>query len=207
VAGLGILRAIFGPSKDEIWQNFCQQVGADFIAGGFWKGSKVEASHRNWTVIFDTYSQDSGNNTSTTYTRIRAPYVNPNKFKFCIYRAGFFTPLASMIGLQDITIGDQAFDDAFVIKSNNEEQVKWLFSDPTLRSLLQQLPKVYFEVRDDEGWFGTKFPNGVDELYFRTIGVIKDVEQLKILYALFAETLNRLCHIGEAYENDPNLKL
>ena len=47
---------------------------------------------------------------------------------------------------------------------------------------------MYLTVKDDEGWFGTSFPEGVDELFFRVGGVIKDVERLKSLYDLFAET-------------------
>ena len=50
------------------------------------------------------------------------------------------------------------------------------------------------------------FP-GVDELYFSVVGVIKDAERLKSLYYLFAEVLNQLCHIGSAYENDPQLEI
>jgi hypothetical protein len=51
-------------------------------------------------------------------------------------------------------------------------------------------------VKDDEGWFGTKFPDGVDELHFAVAGVIKDIDRLKGLYDLFAETLDELCPPG-----------
>jgi hypothetical protein len=61
------------------------------------------------------------------------------------------------------------------------------------------------EVCDDEGWFGAKFPEGVDELRFLAGGIIKDVARLKQLYDLFAEVLNHLCRIGSAYEDDPGL--
>jgi hypothetical protein len=64
-----------------------------------------------------------------------------------------------------------------------------------------------FEVKDDEGWFGADFPDGMNELYYQVTGTIKDVNRLKSLYDLFAETLNHLCHIGSAYENDPRLKI
>ncbi len=58
-------------------------------------------------------------------------------------------------------------------------------------------------VRDDEGCFKSRFPEKVDELYFRIPGVVKDIWRLKALYDLFPEVLNYLCHIGSAYENDP----
>jgi hypothetical protein len=47
----------------------------------------------------------------------------------------------------------------------------------------------------------------VDELYFRVVGVIKDVDRLRLLYELFSETLDELCRMGSAYENAPDVKL
>jgi hypothetical protein len=38
-------------------------------------------------------------------------------------------------------------------------------------------------------------------------GTVKDIELSKLLYKLFAEILNCLCHIGSAYEEDPELEL
>jgi hypothetical protein len=82
-----------------------------------------------------------------------------------------------------------------------------LFSNEKIRRLIQAQPSIHLEVKDDEGWFGVSYPQGVDELLFQVAGVIKDVERLKALYALFAEVLNHLCHIGSAYETDPRIAL
>jgi hypothetical protein len=62
-------------------------------------------------------------------------------------------------------------------------------------------------VKDDEGFFCSSFPGGVDELYFQVVGIVKDVERLKLLYELFAETLDQLCRIGSAKESTPNVSL
>jgi hypothetical protein len=62
-------------------------------------------------------------------------------------------------------------------------------------------------VRDDEGWFGTKFPDGVDERHFAVTGIIKDLDRLTLIYELFAETLDELCRIGAAVTTPPNVKL
>jgi hypothetical protein len=78
---------------------------------------------------------------------------------------------------------------------------------PALRQLIEVQPNIHLTVKDDEGWFGKSFPEGVDALYFCVLGIIKDVDRLKSLYQLFAEVLDHLCHIGSAYENDPRLEL
>jgi len=203
---MGILREIFGPSKDEIWRQLCSEIGADFIAGGFWRGSKVQARVKEWTITLDTHTVSHGKS-STTYTRMRAPYVNPDEFRFTIYRKGFFSGLGKMLGMQDIEVGHPAFDDAFIIKGNNESKLRALFANPRIRELIEAQPSIHLEVKNDEGWFGPSFPDGVDELCFQVVGVIKDVERLKSVFDLFSEVLNHLCHIGSAYKTDPNLAL
>jgi hypothetical protein len=109
--------------------------------------------------------------------------------------------------MQDIEVGHSEFDRAFVIKGTDPIKVHMLFGNAEIRRLLEAQPSISLEVKDDEGWFGTTFPEGVDELHFQVVGIIKDIERLKSLFDLFSETLNHLCHIGSAYEDDPRLAL
>ena len=201
---MGVLRELFGPSREEMWRQLCQELQADYIKGGFWKGDKVRANFKQWTITLDTYTVSNGE-TSTTYTRLRAPYVNADGFRFTVYRKSIFTGIGKFFGMQDIEIGDPWFDEKFVIQGNSTEKVIQFFRNPRIRELIHRQPSVHLTVKDDEGWFGATFPKGVDELVFEVPGVIKDVARLKALYELFAESLNQLCHMGSAYEDDPNL--
>lgn len=109
--------------------------------------------------------------------------------------------------MQDIETGDEAFDRDFILKSNHESKLRELLGSSRIRELISQQPQIYFAVKDDEGFFGSSFPEGVDELYFQVVGIVKDVERLKLLYELFAETLDQLCRIGLASQNTPNVSL
>jgi hypothetical protein len=207
---MGLLRQLFGPSKDEIWRQLSAEIGADYVDGGFWKGAKVQARHGEWTITLDTYTESHSTGetmSSTTYTRIRAPYVNRDGLRFTIYRKGFFSEIGKWLGMRDVEVGYPQFDEDFVIKGDDEEKLRALFADPKIRELIDAQSSIYLTVKDDEGWFSGRFPAGVDELYFRVFGVIKDVERLKALYDLFAELLDQLCRIGSAYENAPNVAL
>lgn len=200
------LRKLFGPSKKEVWRQLSEEIGAKYVDGGWWKCDKVEVTHGDWTMTLDTYAVSTGKVT-IVYTRMRAPYVNPNAFRFEIYRRTFFSDIGKRFGMQDIEIGDEAFDRDFIIKATDESQIRSLLASPKIRDLIAQQSDIKFSVKDDEGWFGTKFPEGVDELYFVVNGVIKDPERLKLLYELFAETLDELCRIGSAYDGSPNVTL
>jgi hypothetical protein len=197
---------LFGANQAEVWQQLCHEIGADFIAGGFWKGNRVQAHVRTWTITLDTYTVSSGHS-HVTYTRMRAPYVNPDGFRFTIYRKSLFSGLGKLLGMQDIEIGDQEFDEAFIIKGTDDFRVQKLFGDRKIRQLIHAQPEIMLEVKDSEGWFGPRFPDNVDELYFQVTGVITDIARLKALYELFAAVLDQLCRMGSAYEQEPGVTL
>jgi hypothetical protein len=203
---MSLLRQWFGPSRKEIWQDLCTQIEGTYVDGGMWKGDKVQAAHGEWTITLDTYVVSTGKAT-VSYTRLRAPYVNPDGFRFTVSRKGFFSELGKLLGMQDVDVGHAPFDEDFVIKGNDEAKLKALFDDEKLRQLLDAQPRVLFTVKDDEGYFGPHFPAGTDELSFMAVGIIKDTGQLKQLFALFSETLDQLCRMGSAYRDTPGVSL
>lgn len=197
---------MFGPSRKEIWRQLSDETSARFVEGGPWRADKVEATHGQWTVTLDTFAVSTGK-VVIVFTRMRAPYINSDGFRFTISRRGLFSELGKLLGMQDVEVGHQEFDHDFIIKGSDEEKLRRLFANGKIRALISGQKDVKFSVKDDEGWFGPKFPEGVDELSFVVPGVIKDVERLKQLYELFSETLDELCRIGSAYESDPGVSL
>ncbi len=203
---MGILRRLFGPSRQEVWRKLGAELNAHYVEGGFWKGDKVAVDHGGWTVTLDTYAVSTGKVT-VVYTRMRAPFVNPGGFRFNVYRKSVFSGIAKLFGMQDIEIGDPAFDDDFIVQATDELRVRALLANTTIRALIAAQKDIAFCVKDDEGWFGSSFPEGVDELYFSVAGVIKDLDRLKLLYDLFAETLDELHRMGAAEDTPPNVQL
>ena len=207
---MGLLKSIFGPSKEEIWSQVAADIGGRYEDGGWFSGDGVRYQHGEWEIVLDTYTTSSGtgsNRTTRTYTRMRAPFVNKDNLWFKIYREGLFSPLGRWLGMQDISVGHPVFDQNFVIKANDEHQVRRLLDDHYLRDLFERHYDIEIEVHDDEGWFGDRFPEGCDQLYFSTRGVITDANELRNLFELFTCTLERLVAIDSAYETDPQVHL
>lgn len=203
---MSLLRRMFGPSKKEIWRQLSEETGARFVDGGFARADKVQATHGEWTVTLDTYAVSTGK-VVVVYTRMRAPYVNPDGFRFRVYRRGVFSGLGKRLGMQDVEVGFPQFDEDFIIKGTDESPLRRLFANPKIRELISTQKDIDFSVKDDEGWFGPTFPDGVDELHFVVGGVVKDIERLKQVFDLFAETLDELCRMGSAYRSDPDVEV
>src|SRR2546427_444864 len=128
-------------------------------------------------------------------TRMYSRFVNRDGFKFDIYRNTLLTGLGHLLGMQDIIIGDLAFDAEFVVKANKPEQAKALLSDPKLRELLLAQPNVSLRNRFDAERLGGGFERNADELHFEVVRDISDVDLLKALFDIFAETLRQLVRI------------
>lgn len=199
-------KSIFGPSKDEIWEQIATDIGGEFIQGGFWGKDVLIYKHGEWQILLDTYVVSAGTS-SYTVTRMRAPFVNKDDLYFKISRQGFFGSIGKLFGIQDIEIGDPFFDKQFIIKGNNPEKIKLLLADRNIKELCQRQPRIHLRIKDDEGWFGTDFPEGVDALHFECVGVIKETALLKSLFALFCLIFERLVRLDSAYADDPEVVL
>jgi len=197
---MSLFKGLFGPSKETVWRQLAEKVEGRFIEGGMFGQDAVQTTSGDWIITLDTYSDDD----MSTYTRLRAPYVNSEGLFFTIYRAGLFDRLGKLLGMRNIEVGYPRFDRQYVIKGNSERRVRKFFENDRIRELIDSQPRIDLQVREHKGWFKTKFPDGVDELRFRRQGVLKDLGQLERLFELFTESLHQLCHDGKAYADDLN---
>jgi hypothetical protein len=203
---MGRLAKWFGFDYEESWRALAAEMEGRFTAGSWGSGSRVDVNVGDWTITLDVYVIHTGKSV-IHYTRLRAPYVNPTGFRFKLFREGFFAKIGKSFGMQDVVIGVPEFDDAWVVQGTDEERLRALFSTLDLRTLLRGAGDVSFAVKDDEGWFATKFPEGVDELALTTLGLVNDLDRLRVFFALFAATLERLAETGDASSRDTGIVL
>ena len=196
----------FGLDYEDAWRALAVEMEGRFREGGWTNRTRVDVDVGEWTFTLDVYVVSTGKS-STTYTRLRAPYVNPSGFRFKVFPEGLFARIGKRFGMQDVVIGVPVFDDAWIVQGNDEPRLRTLFSSNEIRVLLASVGNVSFEAKDDEGWFGRKFPRGVDELCLTTLGVVKNVERLRLFFQLFATTLVRLAESGDATTEGPGVAL
>jgi hypothetical protein len=195
---------MFGPSREEIWRQLAAEMGASFFDEGFWKGgARVEASHGQWRITMEGAMIGK-----VPATLIRAPFVNPDGFRFRVYRKHIFSELGKMLGVQDVDVGQPDFDRDFVIQGTDEAKLRRLFANARIREMIAAQPAVQFTVKEARDIFRRNLfpdvqPENVDVLEFLTSGVIKDKERLRLLFDLFTETLDELCKMGSAYKDAP----
>jgi len=195
---MGFLADPWGWSKADVWAEVARDIGGSYDDGGASGRDVLRYQYDEWQITLDTFELSSSEST-TTYTRMRAPFQNKCALYFRIYRAGPCASIAAFFGMRDIRIGDQQFDDDFVIQGNDHDQVRWLLNDPTLRDLIQAaVPPSLMALGHptlDSMWFGACYP---DQLYFQCGGVLREKSRLKTLFELFRKALATLAQLDSS---------
>jgi hypothetical protein len=138
---------------------------------------------------------------------MRVPFRSANGFRFSIRRSGLFISFADAFGIKRIYIGKPLFDRDYVIKGNDDQKARALFSNIKIRKLIRSLGDPDLEIKDNDGWSSKPFPHDVDELFVMICGVVKDAEKLMTIYELCTETMTTLVQMGVAHEGDPKVQL
>lgn len=195
---------LFGPNRSEIWRQVAHSLHGQFVPGGFLRGGdRVLVRTENGIITLDLHTESSGE-TSQTYTRLRAPFVNHLGHRLRIYRAGFFSELGKMLGTQDIELGDPSFDTDFMVQSRAPDWVKAVV-DTSARRMIQDQERFFLEIRPKQPLFGPGYPEGVELLVFQVPETIKDAERLCALFRLLDHLLRRLETVGLSHL-DPNAR-
>ena len=194
------------PPGVDAWTQFAEHVGGTFTEGPHSTPSinhvavpgTVHYRFQEWEVVLDTLTVIGPNNLGPyTATRLRTPFKNKDGFRFKVYReidSLFMASLKFLRLMKDVEIGDPDFDAQFILRGNNDEKIRRLFSNATLQQHLEALPAdCVLEIADDDpNIFKQQLPRGVDYLSWRARGVITDLSVLRSMSALFHQTLTVL---------------
>jgi hypothetical protein len=195
------LREGIGKHENELWKRLSEELGGRLTDEAGRRHDKVVAKVGPWAVTLDVHSEP-GYRSEHFYTRLRGPFVNPDKLRFVVTHQTMWSYIGKMVGLQDIDVGHEPFDKMFRIQGNDEETIKALYADDFLRELVKAEPNIHIQVRDAGSWFEDYYPEDIDELVLEVEGEVKDLTRLKRLFSLFARVMNDLCRLGSAYEGE-----
>lgn len=130
-----------------------QQLGAYLQREGDAFQHRVSLQDGQTTILLDI-DIDPGGGFESGYatTRFSAPVAATNDFAFTIHPEGFLSDFAKLFGLQDEVVGYPEFDEKVIIKTNNKEKVRTVFSDAATRQTISELSSFNLQLgRNKEG--------------------------------------------------------
>jgi|GEM_PF-4294676 len=181
--------AFFEKSYREAWEQLAREINAAYVrrkgvfGSLFFSGEEyndsVELNHKNLKIIIS-----ASRNSHSAYTWIRAHLDNKTNLDFAIGKSiSYHFPRR---GMNMITTGDVDLDKNFRIKGNNELIMQRLFANKNISNLLCSLgPGIVLATQ-------YKLIKSIDVLALCFNRTIKDVERLKVSFALFVELIDTM---------------
>jgi hypothetical protein len=128
-------KQISGSTTDDIWQ----QVSADL------SGQEIYDYHvflvqdgRKVELVIDI-DLGGGFEGGYEFTSFQAPVASEYDFRFALHHQGLIDTAGKFFGMEDVVIGYPEFDEALIIKTNDRERTRRIFSDVNVREIFQSL--------------------------------------------------------------------
>lgn len=188
------------------WEDFASKLNARYIKKGMWDTGRVEYTYKNWTYYLDSYMIPTGT-VMMYYTRIRAPFINEQKFNFSICKEGFFSNLYKKLGMQDIETGYTEFDNKFIIKSNNELMIKRILEEAAVRDSISALEEVQLTIENIKDSKLSVPESSLLYTYNQMIDYSYDVTKVESVFNVFNNILDEFVKTGVTIEDGPKAKL
>ncbi len=134
-------KIITGKDIDEVWQKVSADMGFNELLLEY----SVMIIQQSREILLEI-DIDPGGGFESGYetTKISSRLQNVTDFKFAIHHQGFIDEIGKFFGMQDVITGNPEFDKEVIVKTNDEEKIKSLFSDENITSVFQDLANFTF---------------------------------------------------------------
>jgi hypothetical protein len=186
---------IFG--WEYVWRDFADSKGGEVISDSSKENNPILLMHipvegTNAHVTITPYSlkgKTRGQGASATLH-----YAPAEHFVFAIRIEKGLDQIGKVMGLQDIQLGCQDFDQRFLIQGSDEAKVKNLFADMKLRDLILTNDLSELRTVDDRIELPAehRLPSGKHAVLYSHERMIDRFEQLEALYDIMSSVMHRL---------------
>ena len=142
------------------WQALASKRGWSYFApSGPWHRRtrvRIEGDISGLPVVLDSYSVNAGKS-QITYVRARAESSTPHHLR--VNKENFLTSIGKALGVRDATVGDDTYDEAFLISTDDEDWMRRVLAPPLREAHLGQ-EQIILTVKDgtataeEVGFFG-----------------------------------------------------
>jgi hypothetical protein len=124
-------------TKQQKWRTAAAQLGLSFRAGGAGSIGTISGRLHGHAVAISTFTRGSGNSRQT-YTKYKVRHSTRLPGEFNMVKQGLRHRLGKVFGLQDIEVGNPAFDELILLRASNPVGVKH-FLTPRLQGKIRSL--------------------------------------------------------------------
>jgi len=129
------IKHIIGNTADEIWQ----QVSADLSSQDVYEYNVLLEQDGFKVELMIDIDLGGGFEGGYEYTTFKAPIALEHDFRFALHHENLIDTAGKFFGMEDIEIGYPEFDQELIIKTNDKDRTRQIFSDAKLREVFKSL--------------------------------------------------------------------
>lgn len=122
--------------REEALAVVARRLGGSLVSGSFWQQPGITFEYKSYAASIEYYS--TGGKHPALYTRLFFHFQRTPPLSVRIYPERLFSRIGKFLGGQDIQLGDEQFDDKFMIKGSDQPRVKDFLS-PDVRQAVFEL--------------------------------------------------------------------
>lgn len=168
-------------TTSKVWETFTRQEGGTLLHLPN-NHCKIEFTLPEGVLTLRSY-QTLWSFSRVPRTEMSIELPSKTDFRFHIRHQGLFSGFFEWMGVEDLIVGNEYFDDNFVIQGYPDHQVIDFFEDKEISSLI---PKSY----------ELKFSYDGNHLRFKCHGIIKEIGKLDKLHLVFLVCIKKMKHMG-----------
>jgi hypothetical protein len=169
------------------WSQLAARTGLTLEGGSWFVKPRLHGEYRRHTLELTTYTESSGtpgDSSSATYTLITL-YLTHSSKMLAISPSGLTGVISKVLGMQDVQIGNEAFDKRFTIKSQPPEFAgELLGGDTVLCDSVARLKK--------SGWFELRVQGS--QMTYRESGRETNPNRLEAIFNTLSDLADRIEH-------------
>lgn len=129
------IKTISGNTEQEIWS----QLEADLFGDEVLNYAAILKLDGKEVLFYMDIDLGGGFEGGSEFMQFKAPLSIESPFRFAIHDKGFIDVIGKFLGMQDIEIGYDDLDKHLIIKTNDEQKVRSLFTNAELRQVFTTL--------------------------------------------------------------------
>ncbi|HEY9758156.1 MAG TPA: hypothetical protein V6C97_23525 [Oculatellaceae cyanobacterium] len=182
----------------SVWMDLAEEMQGEFTDGTYLTEAKLPLQTKPWKVHMKMHSHPIGKSIAET-TVIALPYKPMHEFKVALHNSSAMEEVGKIFGVQDVVVGEAAFDKAFIVQGSNPALLREVFADAALCELFLNQKAVNLTTIDHQHKnYGINPPSGVNVLAFAEKGAINSFDRLNGIFELLTATIERLVHLDIA---------
>ncbi len=126
------------------------------------------------------------------FTSISSPLATGSSLVFAVHDSKVMDRIGKVFGAEDVEIGYAEFDKLLVVKTNDKEALREIFSDREVRETFRELKEFSLEITEHEDG------NPSHTLEFIIDRAITDVEELQKIFSAFTTVLDNILEMNRS---------